>query len=65
MASCPSNLYCVAGDEDEETGSHTNALMGRSQTAKGVLYTTYRDEAKATLVKTQGRTYTCISFIIS
>ncbi|WAR18263.1 ABCG8-like protein [Mya arenaria] len=51
MASCPSNLYCV-GDPDEESAGHRNGLLGRSNTAKGVLYTTYKDKAKATLVKT-------------
>lgn len=52
MASCPSNLYCVA-DEDEE---YKHELLGleRSNTAKGVLYTTYKAEAKAALVKTGG-----------
>ncbi|XP_052270899.1 ATP-binding cassette sub-family G member 8-like isoform X1 [Dreissena polymorpha] len=50
MASCPSNLYCVADEEDE----HKHELLGleRSNTAKGVLYTTYKAEAKAALVKT-------------
>lgn len=46
MASCPSNLYSASG--------HTNeVLLERSQTAKGVLYTTYKDEATATVVKTE------------
>lgn len=46
IASCPSNLYSASG--------HTNeVLLERSQTAKGVLYTTYKDEATATVVKTE------------
>ncbi|XP_060558207.1 ATP-binding cassette sub-family G member 8-like isoform X2 [Ruditapes philippinarum] len=45
MASCPSNLYSAGG--------HTNeVLLERSNTAKGVLYTTYKDEATATVIKT-------------
>jgi hypothetical protein len=47
MASCPSNLYSAGG--------HTNeVLLERSNTAKGVLYTTYKDEATATVIKTAG-----------
>lgn len=49
MASCPSNLYNVGGE-----GHSTDSHMERSQTAKSVLYTTYKDEAKASVVKTDG-----------
>lgn len=50
MASCPSNLYCVGGEEATGEG-----LLERSQTTKSVLYTTYKNEAKATVIKTDGK----------
>jgi len=53
MASCPSNLYCVGGDEQMNEDYH----LGRSQTVKSVLFTTYKDEAKATVIKTDGMTH--------
>jgi len=31
--------------------------LGRSQTVKSVLFTTYKDEAKATVIKTDGMTH--------
>ncbi|KAL4238377.1 hypothetical protein ACF0H5_003087 [Mactra antiquata] len=46
MASCPSNLYCADGVTNEY-------LLERSQTANGVLYTTYKDEATATVIRTE------------
>ena len=47
MASCPTDLYCAGGHSND-------VLLERSHTAKGVLYTTYKDEATATVVRRDG-----------